>query len=321
MTAPFLREDWAHQLHVIAVISNTQRYRTRFDLYRDFAARMLHAGVQLWTVELAFGDRSFAVTQPDNPQHLQLRSQHELWHKENLINLGIHSLLPRTWQYVAWIDADVGFVRPDWAEETIHLLQRYPVVHLCSRIADLNPAYESFQTHKSFGWCLHHEPQYLGDGYVGKRGAWHPGFAWAMRRKTYDALGGLYELAVLGSADRYMAHAFIGDVAPFIEGHGFHPALVRSVLSWQDRAFSVVRGQVGYMPGTLFHCWHGAKANRKYTERWDLLKKHQYDPYTDVQVDAAGVLAWAGNKPGLEQAVTQYFAERCEDSLHWEPQP
>lgn len=318
MTAPFLREAWAHQLHVIAVISNTQRFRTRYDLYLDFAARMAQAGVQLWTVECAFGQRAWAITKADNPQHLQVRTDSELWHKENLVNLGVRALPPEA-RYLAWIDADVGFVRPDWAEETIHLLQRYPVVQLCSRISDLNPQYESFQTHKSFGWCVHHEQAYLGDGYVGKRGSWHPGFAWAMRRETYDALGGLYDRAILGSADRYMAHSFIGDVAPFIENKGFHPALVRSVLSWQDRAASVVRGQVGYMPGTLVHYWHGAKANRKYIERWDLLRKHQFDPYTDVTTDAAGLLQFTGTKPALEADVTRYFAERSEDDLHWEP--
>jgi hypothetical protein len=275
---------------------------------------MQHAGVQLWTVEAAFGQRQFAVTQPDNPHHLQLRTGAVLWHKENLINLGVQRLLPADWRYVAWIDADVGFVRPDWAEETVHQLQQNPVVHLCSRIADLNPQYESFQTHKSFGWCLHHEPQYLGDGYVGQRGTWHPGFCWAMRRETYEAIGGLYASAILGSADRYMAHSFIGDAGPFIEGRGFHPALVRSVLSWQDRAYSVVRGQVGYMPGTLYHCWHGAKANRKYTERWDILKAHQFDPYNDIATDAAGLLQFTGNKPGLEADCTRYFSERDEDA-------
>ena len=318
MTAPFLREGWERQLQVVTMIANPMRYRTRYDLYLAFAARMAHAGVSLSTVEVAFGDRAFAITQPDNPHHLQLRTQCALWVKENALNLGVQRLLPADWQYVAWIDADVGFVRPDWAEETVHQLQHTPVVQLCSRIADLNPHYESFQTLKSFGWCLHHEQAYLGQGYVGKRASWHPGFAWAMRRQTWDALGGLYDRAILGSADRYMAHAFIGDVAPFVEGKGFHPALVRSVLAWQDQAASVVRGQVGYVPGLLYHCWHGSKRNRKYVERWDVLKTHQYDPYRDVTYDAAGVLRFSGNKPGLEADCTRYFSQRQEDDVSFE---
>ncbi len=321
MTAPFLREDWCHQLQVVAVISNTQRYRTRYDLYRDFAQRMQDAGVPLWTVECAFGERAFAITEADNPRHLQVRTQSALWHKENLINLGVQRLLPHNWQYVAWIDADIAFARPDWAEETVHRLQHAPVVQLCSRIADLNPHWESFQTHKSFGWCYHHDHGHLGEGYVGKRGTWHPGFCWAMRRDTWDALGGLYDWAILGSADRYMAHACIGDVAPFIEGKGFTPALVRSVLAWQDRAHAVVRGHVGYVPGLILHYWHGAKQARQYVERWQILIEHQYDPYHDIRYDSQGLLAWAGNKPALERAVSRYFSERSEDDTSWERSP
>lgn len=316
MTAPYHREHWADQLHVIAVISNTQRYRTRYDLYEQFARRMLDAGVQLWTVEAAYGDCAFAVTTPDHAHHLQVRTQHELWHKECLMNIGVQGLPPEA-RYVAWIDTDVGFTRPDWAEETVHLLQRYPVVQLCSRIADLNPSYESFQTHKSFAWCYHHESQYLCDDYVGKRSSWHPGFAWAMRRETWAAIGGFYDRAILGSADRYMAHAFIGDVGPFIEHKGFAPALVRSVLSWQDRTFSVVRGNVGYVPGLLYHFWHGNKRQRQYVERWDILKNHHYDPYHDVAYDTHGLLAFTGTKPALERDCTRYFAQRNEDSIDY----
>lgn len=309
---------WPPPLHVIAVISNSQGFASRFRLYREFERRMLQQGIPLHTVELALGDRPFYITDPENPRHLQRRSPSELWHKENLINLGARYLLPSDWEYMAWIDADVAFVHPHWNTEAVSLLQRYPVIQLCARIADLNPWHESYQTHKSFGWCYHNEPQYLGDDYVGKRGAWHPGFAWAISRPAYEQLGGLYDRAILGSADRYMAHSFIKDVTPFIVGHGFHPALERSVLAYQDTAYSVVRGNVGYLPGTLVHYWHGAKRNRKYTERWEILKTHQFDPYHDVVYDDLGVLRWAGNKPDLERDTSAYFRQRNEDSVDFE---
>lgn len=168
-------------LHIVSVISNTQRYSTRYKLYREFEARM--QGHNLWTVELAYGNRHFEITDSNNPRHLQVRSHSELWHKENLINLGVKHLLPRDWEYVAWVDADIAFTRPNWVEETVHQLQRYPVVQLMSRISDLNPYYESFQTHKSFGWCYRHEGNCYVDNYTNPRGHWHPGFAWAMRRE------------------------------------------------------------------------------------------------------------------------------------------
>jgi hypothetical protein len=128
-------------LDVIAVISNPVRYRSRYDLYRAFEAYVSHSGARLTTVELAYGQRPFEVTDPDNPRHVQLRTGHELWHKENLINLGIQRL-PRNWEYVAWVDADVRFANPQWVQETLQELQHYQVVQLFSHAQDLGPRHE-----------------------------------------------------------------------------------------------------------------------------------------------------------------------------------
>lgn len=63
--------------------------------------------------------------------NLQLRTSHEIWLKENSLNLGF-ARLPPDWKYAAWIDADVTFARPDWACETVHQLQHNPVVQMWS---------------------------------------------------------------------------------------------------------------------------------------------------------------------------------------------
>src|SRR6516162_7377922 len=96
-------------LHVVAPISNSARYHSRYRIFRDWADAMkATANVQLHVVELAFGDRKFEVTGVDKgASELQLRSSHELWYKENLINLGVRHLLPTNWRYVAWVDGDV----------------------------------------------------------------------------------------------------------------------------------------------------------------------------------------------------------------------
>lgn len=94
-------------LDVVAVISNPFRYKSRYNLYRAWEKTIHDAGARLTTVELAYGQRPFEVTERDNPRHVQFRSAHELWHKENLINLGI-SRLPVDAQYIAWIDADIN---------------------------------------------------------------------------------------------------------------------------------------------------------------------------------------------------------------------
>src|SRR5438094_260307 len=140
-------------LYVATVVFNPIRYRTRWKLYQDFAYHMEATGAILYTVEIAFGNREFAVTHPDNPLHIQLRSPHELWLKENALNLAI-ARFPQSWKYGAIFDADLAFARSDIANEIIHQLQNYMVVQAWSEAQELNPKYEVLENYKSFMWCF-----------------------------------------------------------------------------------------------------------------------------------------------------------------------
>jgi len=109
------------RLHVVTMLVNPLRWHSRYWNYWMFEHECAAAGAILYTAEVAFGERQFEVTQAANPRRLQLRTAHEIWHKENALNLLIQRL-PTDAKYVAWIDADVKFNRPDWAQETLQLL-------------------------------------------------------------------------------------------------------------------------------------------------------------------------------------------------------
>ena len=53
-----------------------------------------------FVVELCYGAQEFQVTSATDPTHLQVRANpgEVLWHKENLINMGVSGLLPGDWQ-------------------------------------------------------------------------------------------------------------------------------------------------------------------------------------------------------------------------------
>jgi len=339
-TVPALKV-FPDKLYVVAVVSNPIRYHSRYRLYRAFEKHVEDAGAILYTVEMAFGGRPFEVTDAGNPRHVQVRSTHELWHKENLINIGI-SRLPAEARYIAWIDADVEFTRPDWCQETLHQLQHYAVVQLFSHAVDLGPDYSPVDM--AYGWI---ESVKLGlpfagankkgvevsasgkdvDGSVRQlkfglksqpyiKGAWHSGLAWAARREAIDALGGLLDIAILGSADRNMAAGLLGFMPQTIDPT-FSPAYKSALLDWQERAERYVRRNVGQVPGTIFHFFHGRKAQRGYTSRWKILSEFQFDPYTDLMRDAQGL--WQlrdkgdARSIGLRDAIRSYFRSRNED--------
>lgn len=131
---------------VILVLSNPQRHKRRYELYWDTVKMCHDAGVRTITVEEAFGNRQFMVTEANNPYHLQVQSVEELWKKENYINLGIkHAcrIAPGEVREVAWVDADCRPSRPykDWFAETWHQLQHYEFVQMWEHLIDLDANY------------------------------------------------------------------------------------------------------------------------------------------------------------------------------------
>jgi hypothetical protein len=301
---------------VVAVISNPVRYRSRYELFKQFKAHMDRAGVNLMIVEVALGNRTFEVTEAGNPHHLQLRTHDELWHKENMINLGIQRL-PADWKYVAWVDADIEFVRPDWARETVEQLQHYHVVQMFQTAIDLGPQGEAFQTHQGFMFNYHSGlPLKHGGGYYNYP-HWHPGYCWAARREAIDALGGLYDTAILGAGDHHMAWALLGKGTEFLPP-GISDGYRESLAIWEKRAMRVIDRNVGYVPGTILHHWHGKKRDRRYRERWGILKQHNFDPEFDLKRDWQGLLQFSDEGGRLRNDIRAYFRSRNEDSIDLE---
>ena len=312
------------KLYVVTAISNPVRYASRYKLYEQFAKHMQDSGVELYTIEMAFGTRPFAITDSSNPRHIQVRSSSELWHKENLLNVAI-SRLPIDWKYVAWVDADVAFTRSDWASETVHSLQHYKVVQLFSHAQDLGPDYQPMMTHTGFIYNYLNfglTKEWIGpcpDESVSNVGG-HPGYAWAATRDAFDHLGGLIDYAILGAADRHMACALVNRVEDSFfhssEPEGEMTEAYKSLLyQWQDRAARYVDGNIGYVKGTLYHYWHGSKRSRGYENRWKILRDNQFDPIKDLKKDSQGLLMFGSDKPLLRDQIRAYFRSRNEDSI------
>lgn len=320
-------------LYLIAVVSNPVRFKSRYRLFREFVQRMMRTpGIRLVIVEHAFGDRPFEVTDDQTgrllddhePIHIQVRGDqnHELWLKESLINLAVRRL-PHNWKYIAWVDADVEFVRPNWVSETIHALQHYSVVQPWSHSIDLSPNYDVVANEwgnavdKSFcaAWCdgdfIDVDPGYgLGGG--DKRAARsHFGYAWAMRREAFDALGGLIDWLVTGSADYHMSLAFAGFPWPTDASAGY----VRRLEQFSKLCELHIKQNIGYVPGLILHHWHGRKKQRGYISRHEIIHASKFDPDRDLRFDWQGIPVLTGHNLILRDGLRKYFRSRNEDSI------
>jgi hypothetical protein len=294
-------------LHVIIVVSNPCNYKRRYQLALEFMERFkMEPRCKLYVVELAYGSQEFRLTDPENPSHLQLKTESApLWHKENMINIGIRRLLPVDWKAVAWIDADIEFDSPTWATDTLKILNgSRDVVQLFSHAIDMDANEETMNIFTGFGF------QYSKGLTWGTGTLWHPGFAWAMTRKAYDKLGGLYEKSILGAGDHNMALSFIGLGTRSI--NDLTTTAYKNSIQKFERAASGLR--LGYTPGVVRHYFHGKKKNRKYSERWKILVKYAYDPENHVAYNSDGLIVpTAKCPPKLIKDILKYFKERNED--------
>lgn len=306
------RDPIDDKLHVITVISNPCQYESRYKLAREFIDRMEEEpDVILYVVELIYGDhQQFLVTQAENPRHLQLKTDcAPLWHKENMINLGVN-LLPADWKAMAWIDADLEFDSPSWATDALKILNgECDIVQLFSHCVDMDSIGQTMNVFSSAGFQYQKHAKYKSFG-TG-RDYWHPGYAWACSRGAYERMGGLYDRAILGSGDNIMFLSLLGYGLKAIH-HGSTEEYKRSVREFQNR---VEKMAFGYVPGVIRHYYHGNKKNRKYTERWRILLNHRYDPYRFLLYDDLGLLV-----PNKDMCPTEllddiftYFMNRKED--------
>ena len=299
-----------NNLHVIIVISNPCQYARRYILAREFIKRFEdEQNVILYIIELCFDNQQFCVTESNNPKHLQLRTNtRALWHKENMINIGVQKLLPKNWKAFAWVDADLEFDSATWALDTLKVLNGCrDIVQLFSHCSDMDKNEDPMRIFQSFGFQYSKKKKYNMSGLLN---FWHPGFAWAITRKAYEKIGGIYDKSILGSGDHNISLCLIGQGLQSINNN-VSDGYKKSILDYQK---NICKLRLGYVPGFIRHYFHGSKENRKYSERWKILINHQYDPYEHITYDKNGLLIPSEKCPSeLLDDIYQYFSERNED--------
>jgi hypothetical protein len=344
---PFNEWSEDQRIHIVGVYNNPFRWRKRRELFNDWRRHMLNSpNVELYVVELAYGDRPHEVTDPDQWQNdIQLRTDCEMWHKENLINVGVQRF-PSGWKYGGYCDTDFTFTRHDWALEAIHMLQHHQFVQLFSAYADLTgetstswSGHRPYRMNSSFAWNFTKQDEFkaarahklTAENCYGLpqriRSEVFPfglapgatGGAWAWRRQAFNIVGGLLDTCILGSGDWHMAFGLIGRYGFDVETERGRNTIghTKTVEQWMARAAKLEqhpgKNAIGCVDNFAVHHFHGSKLARAYGERWQILKKHAFDPPGDLTKDWQGVYRWTGNKPGLRDDVRRYFLNRNED--------
>jgi hypothetical protein len=264
-------------------------------------------------------DGHFQLLPSDAEILIQIEGKHLLWHKERLLNIALQSV-PRDCQLVAWLDCDVVFEEPNWAERTAQLLRKFKIVEPFSSTYDIAQGglLGESGSKQDEGYSLMYgltqgtvSPDILrGNMRVEKRIS--SGLAWAARRDVLDRHG-FYDACVMGSGNRAMACAALGRFDDAIDYLKMNPTWARHYMEWAQPFFDTVQGSVGYTDGSLFHLWHGTLENRRYADRHMHFSKFCFDPAKDIFVDDKGAWRWSGANTELEAYMHGYFRSRRED--------
>ncbi len=297
------------KLHVIGVVSNCCLYDIRYKLASEFIKRMEEEdNIIFYLTELAYGDQEFTITSSDNPRHLQLRTKVPLWHKENLINITIKKLLPKTWKAVAWLDTDIEFENNSWALDTLKLLNKFDIVQMFSRCLYLDNCNNPEQLQQGYVFLDYNgiEKKNIGLNYP------HPGYAWACTADFYNRINGLFEYGIVGSGDNYLLKSLYNlenkVISISIYFDDFYKKYFNNVVKQNPK--------IGYVPVTIKHYYHGEKNNRQYNSRNTILSKNNYDPEKDLTKDENGLLIPTSSCPQkMLDEIFQYFVNRKESTI------
>jgi hypothetical protein len=308
-TQPAERYHRCDELWIITCYFNSGNFQTRRENYDRFAHPIRACGLNLLTVECAFGDADFAL--PARPDTVRVRSRDVMWQKERLINLALASL-PASVRKIAWLDCDVLFSNPGWAIQTAALLDEVPIVQTFKTAIRLPRFHTSYQglgeVWNGFAWVGEVVSDFAKK--YGQHG--HTGFGWAASRDLLDRHG-LYDACVSGSGDHFMAHAMRGDLLMDCEEFPTSPNLREHFRRWAEPFYADVSGRIRSTPGTVLHLWHGDTKDRQYGDRHEELIRLNFDPAADLRLNSDGLWEWSGDKPRLRRWMNDYFGNRKED--------
>lgn len=289
------RTDPATATAIITTHFNPARFRS---LAATWSAWLPTVGHPVQTIE--------ALTHLDDPElpgsiRLVGSTRSILWQKEALINWAL-SRLPDSVRYVAWLDHDLVFDRPDWlAQAAARINGGADAVQLFDRIRYL----------ERDGTTLYELPGAAAVLASGGRPNSAPGGAWMASRRWLDSIGGLYASHVVGGGDA----TFFVAVTKCDDGHTQRqtPRLRDHSLDYINRIGSP---RWDYVPGQVTHLWHGDASHRQYITRDDILRRHDFDPLRHIATNPiTGLLEWtSAAPPALITEVRDYFTNRREDA-------
>lgn len=272
------------EIVIISCYYNHKKNPYRLKNFNEWYETIKHLEHRI--VELSIQGSEFQL--PENKFIKRISTDHNLWYKEQLLNIIIKDL-PNKYKYVVWMDADVIMENKNWLTDTVkefengasvvqpfahckHLTLKDNIQKISEKqieILELGNEDEVKEIAKesllwnSFGYIykndatLHHLGNYDLHGHVG--------FVWAAELANLKKVG-LYEKALTGGADHIIAHATVNQMHEK-DITEVYISNIDEVKSYMKNWYRVHGENLSYVKGNLFHLYHGELKKRNYYKR------------------------------------------------------
>jgi hypothetical protein len=221
--------------------------------------------------------------------------------------------VPEQYTKLVCLDADSLFDAPDWINQISVKLDVVDVLQPFQEACWLTPDNTRIRNKKySYGYAIVNKLA----GRPGELHMYHPGFAWAMRRSVFKALGGFYPRSIVGNGDIMFTLNFFVYAIPetFRRDHNVADCVIEGWAVYHEN-FKRVAPSVGFLALKALHLFHGLKEQRQYKTRYRDVGDYLKGEWTEiVGLNADGLTEFRGaNAASASAAILEYFRRRNED--------
>jgi len=299
-------------LAVVSCYFNPLNYKSRLENYKIFRESITKTKVRFLTVELAFGEDSFHLS--EFPEVLKIRTNKDniMWQKERLLNIGIKKLIDEGYQKIAWLDADIVFDNPSWPEMISKCLDEE---NLCQVFSSVYRDENSNNVIKYIGSARYQKEKNKLSIEESRCG-----FGWAAKTEIlkkcllYDKIiaspeaDALIFLGSFFSDDKKKKGILNSDVISRL-----NPELRKDYISWAEEWGRLIEGKVGYIKTDIHALYHGDIRDRNYQNSSQIYKKYNFNPKKDLEIRPEGCYSLEDSKQEMRDEIKKYFISRNED--------
>ena len=310
----------SRDFYAITSYFNNAHTKERLNNYRIFKENLT---LPLITVEWA-SDGIFELNQNDADILIQIKEGDLMWQKERLLNIAIDKL-PRSAQFVAWLDCDIIFNDPKWHLKAKELLRRFDFIQLFDKVNYLpKMPLSMFPIVNSKIIKYEHEVNSTtkiietgGSLFNGQGNVWgelklnlsgNPGMAFASKVSTIKKHY-FYDKNIVGAGDLILISSLFNKTDELFQNRELSSAHKSDIEKWTSKIFQE-KYKATFLPGQIYHLWHGHLKNRNYASRWKILSAHKYDPLKVLSINSSHTWSWNEASEMLTNEVEQYMKDK-----------